>query len=272
MSGKRRFHREHSTNRLIAGRHVAMRCLPSLVAALFAICVLTPAHAVSPDAPSNILTVQERADGWRLLFDGKTLNGWRNFRQNGTGPEWEIANGAIVLQRNTKPGDAGNLAPGIMTEETFGDFELTVDWKISAGANSGILYRVTEETKNSYESGIEMQVLDNQVHPDAKKNPNRQAGACYALYAPAKDVTHPVGEWNTARILVRANHVEHWLNGVQLLSFELGSPDWQERVAASKFKDMPAFARAKEGHLLLQDHGFHCEFRNIKIRTFAATK
>lgn len=216
-------------------------------------------------APVNTLTAEESAAGWRLLFDGKTLDGWRNYKHEKSGSEWQVSDGAVVLNRHSEPGESGKLGDGLMTDEEFGDFELTLEWKIAPGANSGVLYHVTETAPNSHETGIEYQILDNQRHPDAKKNPDRQAGACYALYAPSRDVTRHIGQWNTARIIVRNNHVEHWMNGTKLLSFEIGGPDWQKRIDNSKFKTMPGFAKSPKGHILLQDHAHHVEFRNIKI-------
>lgn len=218
----------------------------------------------------NTLIPQEQAAGWRLLFDGQTLKGWRNYRQQEPGPEWQVSHGAIVLQRDTPAGKPGQVRAGLMTEEQFGDFSLALEWRIAPGANSGILYRVSESGQAPHDTGIEMQVLDNARHPDARKGPERQAGACYALYAPAKDATRPVGEWNLAQILVRTNHVEHWLNGQKLLSYELGSADWQQRVSQSKFKGSPGYGRSPRGYLLLQDHSFHVEFRNIKLRPLDA--
>jgi len=232
------------------------------------VCALFVSTIALQAAPLNMLSQKEHADGWRLLFDGKTFNGWRNYGDKEPGPEWKIENGALVLERHLEPGESGQLHDGLMTDEEFGDFELSAEWKIAPGANSGILYRVSEGEHQPHETGIEFQILDNQRHPDSAKARDRQAGACYALYAPAKDVTHPVGEWNTARIIVRNNHVEHWLNGVKLLSYELGSADWNKRVKKSKFSTMPDFAKAAKGHILLQDHSHHVEFRNIKIHAF----
>jgi hypothetical protein len=237
---------------------------------LRAIAAKPRAATVAPEAGPNTLTPQEKAAGWRLLFDGQTLNGWRNYKQAKPGPEWQVSDGAIVLKRGTKPGDAGRLRTGLMTEAQFGDFALAVEWRISPGGNSGIFYRLSESGQQPWESGIEMQVLDNQRHPDAKHGSDRQAGACYALYGPATDATRPVGEWNQAQVLVRKNHVEHWLNGQKLLAYELGSEDWQRRVGQTKFKDFPGYGRSPQGHILLQDHNFHVEFRNIKIRPLGA--
>lgn len=216
-------------------------------------------------APLNTLSADERKGGWRLLFDGKTLNGWRNYHEKQPGTEWKVSDGAIVLNRHSEPGESGELGEGLMTEEEFGDFDLQIEWRVAPGANSGILYRVSESADQAHKTGIEYQVLDNKAHPDAKRAVNRQAGACYGLYAPVRDVTRPVGEWNTARIVVHNNHVEHWMNGTKLLSFELGSADWQKRIDKSKFKEFPDFGKAAKGHILLQDHQHHVEFRNIKI-------
>ena len=231
-----------------------------LILFAFAACI------VSVYAEDNTLTGDEKAAGWRLLFDGKTLKGWRNFHGKTPGAEWAVVKGALSLQREAKPGDPGKLMGGLITEEEFNSFELSIDWRISPGANSGIFYRVSEAGKQPNETGIEYQVLDNQQHPDAKRGPERQAGACYALYRPAKDVTRPVGEWNRARIIVRGRHVEHWLNDTKLLEYELGSEDWERHVANSKFKAIPTYGRSPKGHILLQDHGHHAEFRNIKLR------
>jgi hypothetical protein len=141
---------------------------------------------------------------------------------------------------------------------------LVLDWKIVAGGNSGILYHVSEDAVTSWHVAPEMQVLDNTKYPNRSKK--ELAGACYDLYAPTKDVTRPVGEWNQAQLVVNDSRVEHWLNGEKIVTYELGSDDWNARVAASKFKDKPKFAVQRKGHICLQDHSDRVEFRNIKIR------
>lgn len=202
------------------------------------------------------LSPGDRAAGWRLLFDGTTLAGWRAFKSLEPPTGWKAVDGALV-----RAGSGGD----IMTVDEFADFELSLEWRIAKGGNSGIMFRVTSDGAQTYETGPEMQVLDNAGHADGK-DPATSAGSNYALYAPVRDLTRPVGQWNQVRLVVRGAHVEHWLNGVKLLEYELWSPDWEARVAKSKFKTMPGYGRAKRGHLVLQDHGDEVAYRNIRIR------
>ena len=141
-----------------------------------------------------------------------------------------------------------------MTTEQFGDFELSLEWKVSKNGNSGIIYRATTDGPSPWSTGPEFQVLDNAGHADGK-SPLTSAGSNYAVNPPLKDVTKPVGEWNSIRLIAKGNRIEHWMNGVKLLEYEVGSPDWEARVKASKFATMPGYGRAKRGHLVLQDHG-----------------
>ncbi len=179
----------------------------------------------------------------------------------GTHPDgWAVLDGAIV-----HTGSGGDLA----TDEVFANFDLRLDWRISPGGNSGILYRVTEDHASPWETGPEMQVLDNTRHADGM-NPLTSAGACYALYAPPRDSTRPVGHWNHARILVQGNHVEHWLNGEKQVSYDLHSPEWEALIAASKFASMPDHGTRAAGVIVLQDHGDTVAYRNIRIRELPA--
>lgn len=241
----------------------AMAAIVFVLGWTYAILAQEQLTAPSTQAP-NTLSKEEKAAGWRLLFDGETTDGWRGYKMDKMPPGWKVIDGAMV---KVKPGAGGKGAGGgddIITTEQFDNFELIVQWKIVRGGNSGILYRVTEDAITSWRVAPEMQVLDNTQHPNRAKN--QLAGALYDLYAPAKDVTKPVGQWNTAKVVADGNRVEHWLNGVKLLEYELGSDDWNRRVATSKFKDMPKFAKAMKGHICLQDHSDRIEFRNIKIR------
>jgi hypothetical protein len=199
------------------------------------------------------------ADGWRPLFDGRTLAGWRGYRRATAPAGWQVVDGAI-----TRVAEGGDL----VTDEEFGSFELALEWKISPGGNSGIIYHVVEDSSLAYvwQSGPEFQVLDNAGHSDGR-DPMTSAGSDFALYAPVRDVTRPVGEWNSARIVVNGSHVEHWMNGVKLLEYELGSPEWERRVQASKFGTMPRYGRATRGHIALQEHEAWVAYRNIRIRT-----
>jgi len=210
------------------------------------------AHAQS--AP-NTLSAKERAEGWRLLFDGKTAAGWRGYRQPSLPRGWQAIDGAL-----TRVGEAGD----IVTIDVFGDFELTLDWKLAANGNSGVFYRVVEDDPVMWHMAPEYQIIDNAYKEPLK--PVQYTGANYDLHPPSRDVTKPIGSWNQTRLVVRGAHVEHWLNGVKVVEYELWNADWERRVRASKFKDYPKYGRARRGHLGLQDHGDRVAYRNIKIR------
>ena len=195
-------------------------------------------------------------DGWRPLFDGVTTAGWMRYDQGPWTGGWEAQDGALVMV-----GGGGD----IVTEEEFEDFELELEWQVGPGGNSGIFFNVVDGLGAVYASGPEVQVLDNTTHPDGK-NVLTSAGSCYALYAPERDVTRPAGQWNQARLLSKDGHVQHWLNGTLLCEYTIGSDDWNARVAASKFKDMPQFGSASRGRIALQDHGDRVAFRNLRIR------
>ena len=221
--------------------------------------VLAPPESQDPMAYQevhNTLTSEEKAQGFALLFDGKTTSGWRGYQQERAPEGWQVADGAL-----TRVGGGGDL----ITVDQYDSFDLRIDWKIDRGGNSGIMYHVTETGGATYHTGPEYQILDNAAHADGKDTLT-STGSCYALYAPVKDVTRPAGNWNETRLVVNGNQVEHWLNGVRLVEYELHSPDWNQRVAGSKFKQWPEFGRAPRGHLALQDHGDRVAFRNIRIR------
>ena len=195
---------------------------------------------------------------WQSLLPDRPGDSWRGFRQSDLPGGWQLVDGAL-----TRVAEAGD----IVTRESFENFELELEWKISPGGNSGIFFHVVEDsTVNAvYLTGPELQVLDNGGHPDGK-TPNTSAGSNFALHAPVRDVTRPVGQWNQVRLAVNGAHVEHWLNGVKIVEYELWGDDWKARVAASKFKDMPRYGLARRGHIALQDHGDWVAFRNIRIR------
>ena len=221
------------------------------------------------DRPINTLTAEEKAAGWKLLFDGKTTDGWRGFRRDKF-PEhgWAIENGAI--KNLAGKGEQSQNGGDIITVGQYENFEFQLEWRLSPGGNSGIKYLVAEEMVKSGHSGLgfEMQILDDDQHPDAKKGiaGNRTAGALYDLIAPQNKVLRPVGQWNQVRLIVKGNHIEHWLNGVKVVAYERGSEKLKTLIAGSKYKDIPGFGEVRKGHLLLQDHGDEAWFRNIKIR------
>lgn len=216
--------------------------------------VLAPACA--GQSGMNTLTRAERAGGWRLLFDGQTTDGWRGYHMDSMPSGWKVVDGAL-----TRVGEGGD----IITRDQFGNFELSLEWKIEPGGNSGIMYRVTEEYDYSYKSGPEMQVLDDAGHADGQSRLTA-AGSDYGLYPSPAGVVKPAGEWNQVRILVNGSQVEQWLNGTKVVEYELGSADWAQRVKASKFAEWPDYGLAKTGYIGLQDHGNWVAYRNIKIR------
>lgn len=218
---------------------------------------------LEPHPPANTLTAEEQADGWELLFDGQSMDAWRGFKQDAMPTSgWEVVGGCLVR--------AAEGGGDIITTKQYDDFELTLEWRVPTGqpGNSGIFFNVTEEGETVYETGPEMQILNNAVHPDGHDT-RLSAGSNYALHEPTEVTVMPAGMFNTARILVEGNHVEHWLNGVKIVEYELKSPEWEELVAGSKFADWP-YGEADSGHVALQDHGDLVWFRNLKIRPLNA--
>ena len=202
------------------------------------------------------------AQDWQPLFNGADLSGWRGYKGAPTPTKWKVEGGAIVLGTEGSGGD-------LVTAREFGDFELELEWKVSEGGNSGIIYFVQEleAAPFTWATGPEMQVLDDARHSDGKLETHR-AGALYDLIAPAKAAARPVGEWNQVRIVARGGRIEHWLNGERIVDTQFGDESWQARIAGSKFRTMPHFAKVPRGRIALQDHGDRVWFRNIRIRTF----
>ena len=238
-------------------RHsVASIMAMSVVVAVLTLFMAPGAASDGQEPPPNTLTDAERAAGWRLLFDGQSLEHWRGYKRDDAPDGWRAVDGTLA-----RVGRGGDL----ITREQFAGFDLMLDWRVSPGGNSGVMFHVTEGPDQTYHSGPEMQILDNAGHRDGKV-PETSAGSNYALHAPVRDLTKPVGEWNTARLVVRGRRVEHWLNGEKIVEYDLESPDWTAKVAASKFKEWPEYGRAIRGHIALQEHGNPVWFRNIKIR------
>ena len=221
----------------------------------------TLASLSSPAADAlNTLTDAEKKAGWQLLFDGKSLDGWRTYRAGGTiGKGWVAEDGILKKLAKTAGGDI------MTTEPVAGDFEVSWDWRIAKDGNNGLKYFITEARKATI--GHEYQLLDDDGHPDGKVGPHRQTASFYDVLPPkAGKPINPVGDWNTSRVIVKGQHVEHWLNGAMVLEYELGSDALKAAVAKSKFKNVGDFGTKVTGHILLTDHGDECWFRNVKLR------
>jgi len=221
-------------------------------------------------AQDNRLTNKEKQEGWQLLFDGQSMSKWKSpgsdsFPSKG----WSIEDGVLFIDKGSGRQSGGD----ILTKEQFDDFEFTVDFKLTDGANSGVKYAV--QIFNPPIRGLgavlgpEYQLLDDDKHPDAKagRNGDRKLGSLYdILPSSTASAIRPIGQWNTARIVSKGNHVEHWLNGVKVLEYEKGSDVYKAAFAQSKFKDVTGFGEGRKGYILLQDHGDKVFFKNIKVR------
>ena len=235
-----------------------MKTLSGTVVATLAALAITPSLA---ETPANTLTEAEQRAGWKLLFDGQSMDHWRNYQNDSVSDGWKVTNGEIV--RHAK--GAGD----IISKEKYGAFELLLDYKISTGGNSGLMFHVTEDSKRPWHSGPEIQIQDNVDGHDAQL-----AGWLYQLYQPKAgptiiDATRPAGEWNQIYLRVAPGGCEVCVNGVRYYTFRMGTKDWKNRVAQSKFSKFPGFGSAGSGHICLQDHGNLVSFRNIKVRELA---
>lgn len=223
---------------------------------------------------ANTLSEQEKEEGWTLLFDGETTDGWRKvYEEEFPAEGWIVEDGnLVVLESDGRQAGGGG---SIVTEERYSDFELTLDFKLTKGANSGIKYFVVENPDFFEDDpagrgiGLEYQILDDENHPDAKNgvNGNRTVASLYDLIPADEDKrVNPIGEWNHVRLISQGNHIEHWLNGEMVLEYERGSDAYRALVDKSKYNVYENFGEASEGRILLQDHGNRVSFRNIKIR------
>jgi hypothetical protein len=209
----------------------------------------------------NKLTEREKEEGWELLFDGISLTGWRGYNNDGSEAYWNVENGTLVA-----PGRGGDIGGDIITVEQYENFELALEWKISPGGNSGILFHIQEGNYNAiYETGPEYQIIDDLGYPEPLADWQR-TGANYGMHPPGDSKIKPAGEWNSSRIVVEGNHVEHWLNGLKVVEYVRWDESWYKSVEEGKWKDYPDYARSARGHIGLQDHGNKTWFRNIRIR------
>ncbi|MCA9271109.1 MAG: DUF1080 domain-containing protein [Planctomycetales bacterium] len=201
----------------------------------------------------NQLTDAEKSAGWQLLFDGSSKTGWRNYNKPDASDKWVIEDGALKSEKG-----AGDL----ITEGQYDYYELSLECISPSGGNAGIIYRCAEPKGPPYVTGPEIQVIGD-MNPKSKNS----AGSCYDMYAPTKDVLKPNGQWNSVRLVIKPdNQVEHWMNGEKICEYTIGSDDWNQRVASSKWAKTAGYGKTVKGHICLQDHGAVVSFRNIKIR------
>lgn len=212
--------------------------VPALLAALLAV----PLHA------------DKKKDGWQLLFDGESLDHFRGYKKDKPGDKWKVDEGVIKL--------TGRGGGDLMTKGKYEFFELSLEWNLPKGGNSGLIYRVAEIAGPSYKTGPEVQILS-----QMRKGGKTDAGSCYALYGVTKANLKPNGQWNSMRLVIKpGNHVEHHMNGELVCSYQIGSEDWKKRVSQSKFKNWKEFGTVQKGHVCIQDHGNEIWVRNVKIR------
>ena len=235
--------------------------LTSVFAGLIALCIFS---SCSQDIQDNSLSIQEKKDGWVLLFDGETTNGWRGYNMSEMPSAWKAIDGLLM-----SAGEGGDIGGDIITVDKYENFDLSLDWKLAPEGNSGILYHVVEgkDLHATYYSGPEYQLIDDFGFPGGV-TPMNSTGADYAM-TPA-DTTqkelNQTGEWNTSRVVFDHGKVEHYLNGKKIVEFTAWDEEWDEKVAKGKWKNFPAYGKAKTGYISLQDHGSKIWFKNIKIR------
>lgn len=225
----------------------------------FTIAVVIMSFMTNNNQKENRLSKKEKKEGWVLLFDGTTMNGWRSYK-NKEAEGWDVKNGELYCKAEgvTKRAD-------LITVNKYENYELQIDWKVSPQKNSGIIYMVTEENGASFESGPEYQVIDDTGY-SAKLQDKQLSGANYDMHAPSAKVAKPAGEFNHTRIVINKGHVEHWLNGTKVVDYQLWTPEWEQLKATSKWKDVKTYGMSKSGHIALQDHGGGIAFKNIKLK------
>ncbi len=240
-----------------AARAATITQLALLLAACSGMGNNPPAQSGATTSVATGLTAEQRAAGWRPLFDGTSTAAWRGYKTQTMPAGWRIVDGVL-----TKSGPVED----IVTKDQFGNFQLALDWKLGPGGNAGVFYRGTEEYDHIYWSAPEYQLLDDAGHPDGKSRLTA-AGADYGLYPSPAGIVKPADEWNSTLIVVNGNTVQHWLNGQKLLEYELGSADWAAKVKASKFSAYPNYGRAAKGYIAIQgDHDGTLSIRNVRIR------
>ncbi len=235
---------------------------------MVALLAISCAGNKSENQESSSETAVEEASQWITLFDGETLNGWKRYNADSIGPLWKVEDGVIVCS-SSGGGEAEGMGGSLVTLQKFGNFELTLDYKLSPGGNSGIMYHVVEADSfpHAYNTGPEFQLLDDGTDAYGELKAEQMTAANYDMYAPGDNKkVNPAGEWNSAKIIYNNGHVEHWLNGEKVLEFEESSEEWQQRYQKSKWVEYPGWCKFKTGAIALQDHGNLTWFRNVKVR------
>lgn len=233
----------------------------TLLALAVAACSRAEERAVNDTTPVAAATTGAADSGWVVLFDGTSLDRWRGFKRQDVPSSWKIDQGALAFA----PAGEGSARGDIMTRDAWRDFELVYSWRVAPGSNSGVMWRVSEDMQYPWQTGPEMQVLDDEKHSDGKI-PTHRAGSMFDLVAPPANVTRPVGEWNEARVLAEGSRVRLWLNGTQTADVDFASEEGKRLLAASKFRTMPRFAQNDSGHVVLQDHNDPVWYRDVRIR------
>ena len=234
----------------------------NLIFSLTIITVVLFSCSSSKNIADNQLSKKEKSNDYTLLFNGKTMDGWRGY-QNKSTKSWSVDNGTLHCEG--VKGNYGAMSADLVTDKQYENFDLSLDWKISPQGNSGILYMVSETEPNASTTGPEYQIIDDKNFPQ-KLEEWQHTAADYAMYTAPTATPNDAGEWNHARIIVNGNHVEHWLNGKKVVEYELYSPDWEKRKMAGKWKNAPNYAKSKKGHIAFQNHGSEAWFKNIKIK------
>ena len=230
-----------------------------VVAALLMSAGLIDRHPASTNEPTG--------NGWKKLFDGKTKKGWHIYRNEGDGSSWQVQDGMLMLVPMKKNASGVRAGGDIVTDKEYENYHLSLEWKISEGGNSGIIFNVKEDERyeHTYHTGMEMQVLDNDRHSDGKIKKHR-SGDLYDLISCSRETVKPVGEWNHAEVIMNNGELKLYLNGENVVSTTVWDSNWDTMVAGSKFKNMPGFGKYKKGRISLQDHGNEVWYRNIKIK------
>jgi hypothetical protein len=236
---------------------------------LISFCLFISIYSYS-QAP-NTLSPQEKNEGWRLLFDGKTLKNWHNYGTKGVGTAWKVSDGALVLDATNRSGNKTIGGGDLVTDESFkGNYEFKIEWKVTPLANSGIFLFVTETPayKEIYHSGLELQVLDNAIYKDAKDDNKKRAGDLYGVVSTAIMEVKPVGEWNQMHVVNKNGTLKVFMNGFEIHDVKFSSPEWKDFIGKSFLKDAPVGKGKFDGKIGLQDWGSSVYYRNIKIKTF----